>query len=203
MRWLVALSMLCTVCVAQAADDLPSVLGQLAKVEALSVRFHEEKTMALLATPLASDGTLHYQKPRMLVRHTGKPHASSVLLIGEKLSFGDNAHSQSMDLSSQPALRVLVDTFVSVLGGDLASLQKVATVSLERRTTGYRIRIVPRDDKVKRLVRAMTFDGEGANLSRMELLDANGDTTVTTFSAVELRKPFSAAEQKRLFRVGS
>ncbi|HEY6876446.1 MAG TPA: LolA-related protein, partial [Polyangiales bacterium] len=98
--------------------------------------------------------------------------------------------------------RVLVDTFVSVLAGDLAALERVATVTLEPRGDGYRIQVSPKDDKVKRLVRAMSFDGRGANLSRMELLDANGDTTITTFSALELRKPFSAAEQKKLFRVG-
>jgi outer membrane lipoprotein-sorting protein len=198
--WAIAIVLFASV--AQAAPSLEGVLAELAKVEALSAHFHEEKRMALLATPLSSDGALHYQKPRMLVRHTDKPHAATVLLHGDKLSFGDAKHSESLDLASQPSLRVLVDTFVSVLAGDLAALQRVATVTIEAHGSGYRIVVVPKDDKVKRLVKSMSFDGEGARLSRMELLDANGDTTVTTFSALELRKPFSAAEQKRLFRVG-
>jgi outer membrane lipoprotein-sorting protein len=181
------------------APSLAGVLAEFAKVEALSAKFHEQKTMSLLARPIESDGTLHYQKPRKLVRHSNK---ASVLLDGDKLTFGDATSSQSMDLSSQPALRVLVDTYVSVLAGDLAALERVATVTLEAQGPGYRIHVTPKDAKVKRLVKAMSFDGEGAKLTRMELLDANGDTTVTTFRALTLRKRFSAAEQKQLFRVG-
>jgi len=97
----------------------------------------------------------------------------------------------------------LVDTFVSVLAGDREALERVATVTLEPQPDGaYRIRVTPKDDKVKRLVQTMTFDGKGALLSRMELLDASGDTTITSFQDVVLRKPFSAAERARLFRLG-
>lgn len=185
------------------APDARAVLAQFAKVEALSAHFHEEKHMALLAQPLRSEGTLHYAKPRLLVRHTERPHASTVLLRGDTLSFGDDKHQESLALSSQPALGVLVDTFVSVLAGDLTALTRAADVSSEAGAHGgFRIRVTPKDAKVKRLVRAMTFEGQGARLSRMELLDANGDTTITTFSEVTVHKPASAAEQARIFRIG-
>jgi outer membrane lipoprotein-sorting protein len=177
---------------------LEAVLAKLAGIEALTARFHEEKRMALLAAPLSSEGTLHYQKPRLLARHTDKPRRGSLLLRGDTLSFGNAKDAQSIALSSQPALRVLVDTFVSVLAGDRAALERVATVTLEPQAgEGYRIRVTPKDDKVKRLVQTMTFDGEGARLSRMELLDASGDTTITTFRDVVVRKPFAEAERAR------
>ncbi len=198
MRWAIALLFSVSVAHAQAAT-LEGVLAEFAKVEALSAKFHEEKTMSLLAMPIKSDGTMHYQKPRKLVRHSNQV---SMLLDGNKLSFGDAKSSQSMDITAQPALRVLVDTYVSVLGGDLAALQKVATVTLEAQGTGYRIHVAPKDVKVKQLVKEMSFDGQGAKLTRMLLLDGNGDTTVTTFSALTLRRSFSAAEQKQLFRIG-
>jgi outer membrane lipoprotein-sorting protein len=183
--------------------ELSAVLAQLAKTEALSAHFHEEKRMALLAQPMHSEGTLYYAKPRLLARHTDKPRKSSLLLRGETLSFGDKEHTESIQLSAQPSLRVLVDTFVSVLGGDLAALTRVAEVSAEALpNNGFRIRVTPKDEKVKRLVRSMSFEGQGALLSRMELLDANGDTTLTTFRDITLRKAFSLAEQARLFKIG-
>ena len=186
-----------------APPELGAVLKQLSEIAALSLRFKEEKRMALLAAPLASEGVLHYQKPRLLARHTARPRKGSLLLKDDTLSFGNAKQAQSIALSSQPSLRVLVDTFVSVLGGDREALERVATVTLEPLTgDAYRIRVTPKDDKVKRLVQSMTFDGKGALLSRMELLDASGDTTVTTFHDVVLRKPFSEAERARLFRIG-
>jgi outer membrane lipoprotein-sorting protein len=183
--------------------ELSTVLAQLAKIEALSAHFHEEKRMALLAQPMNSEGTLYYEKPRSLARHSDKPRKSSLLLRGEVLSFGDREHSETIQLSAQPSLRVLVDTFVSVLAGDLAALTRVADVSAEALPNqGFRIRVIPKDPKVKRLVRSMSFEGQGALLSRMELLDANGDTTLTTFRDVVLRKAFSPAEQARFFKIG-
>jgi outer membrane lipoprotein-sorting protein len=183
--------------------ELSSVLAQLSKIEALRAHFVEDKRMALLAQPMRSQGTLYYGKPRLLARHTEQPRKVSLLLRDETLTFGDAQHSESIALSAQPSLRVLVDTFVSVLGGDLAALERVAVLSIEPLPDqGFRIRVTPKDEKVKRLVRAMSFEGQGALLSRMELLDANGDTTVTTFSQVELRAPFSAAERARIFRIG-
>jgi len=195
-------------------DELAQVLQKLAGVEALSARFREEKRMALLAAPLASEGTLHYQRPRMLVRQTDKPRKATLLLAADVLTFGDAQHKESVALSSQPSLRMLVDTFVSVLAGDLPALERAATLRVERvqgaepgKSGGFRLTMVPRDEKMRRLVQTMIFDGaltkEGATLSRMELVDANGDTTVTTFSDVKFRKAFSEAERARLFRMGN
>lgn len=183
--------------------DVSEVLARLAKTDALSAHFHEDKRMALLSEPLRSEGTLYYEKPRLLARHTEKPRKSSLLLRGETLSFGDKAQSESIELSAQPALRVLVDTFVSVLAGDLAALTRVADVTIEALPErGFRIRVTPKDERVLRLVRSMSFEGQGALLSRMELLDSNGDSTLTTFSDVALRKPFSSAERARFFKIG-
>jgi outer membrane lipoprotein-sorting protein len=205
MRALFAVLMLlsCVLPVARADDELRLVLAKFSKIEALSARFREEKRMALLAQPLASEGALYYEKPRALARHTERPRAASMLLRGSTLTFGDAQHSESIALSAQPSLAILVDTFVSVLAGDLAKLEQVATITLEAAQDGaYRIRVIPKNPKVKRLVRSMSFEGKGALLTRMELLDATGDQTITTFSAVTLRKPFSKAEQAKIFRIG-
>lgn len=185
------------------ASTLQATLAQLAKVEALSARFREEKRMKLLARPLLSEGVLHYQKPRLLARHTERPRATSVLLRGDQLSFGDGQRSQSIDLAAQPALQVLVQTFVHVLAGDLAALTRVAEVKVEPLAGGgFRLQVTPKDAKMKRLVRAMSFVGKGALLERMELTDAGGDLTVTTFTQITVRKPFSEAERARTFRLG-
>lgn len=187
---------------APARADLSTILQQLSKIEALTARFREEKRMALLAQPLNSEGTLHYEKPKRLARHTERPRASSMVLAGDVLTFGDAQRSESIGLSSQPALRLLVETFVSVLAGDRAGLERVAEVTLEQTIRGFRIRVTPKDASVKRIVQFMAFEGQGAMLSRMELVDATGDRTLTTFHDVTLRKAFSDSERARLFRVG-
>ena len=185
------------------APTLESVLAGFARVEALSAHFKEEKRMALLTVPLVSEGDLYYQKPRSLARHTKKPSASSLVLSGDQLSFGDAQRKESMGVDAHPAVRVLVDTFVAVLAGDTAKLQAMAQVTLERvGERGFRIVVLPREANVLKLVKSMAFEGEGAVLTRMELVDANGDRSVTTFTEVHPRKRFAQDEEKRYFRVG-
>jgi outer membrane lipoprotein-sorting protein len=185
------------------APELAALLATFAKTEALSAHFREEKTMALLSVPLVSEGELHYEKPRKLARHTLSPGKSSLVLLGEQLTFGDAQHEETMGVNAHPALRVLVDTFVSVLAGDQRALSAMADVRLEKLgTKGFRIHVTPRDPAVLKLVRSMSFEGEGTNLTGMQLLDANGDLSVTTFSNVRTRARFSADEARRLFRVG-
>jgi outer membrane lipoprotein-sorting protein len=192
---------------AQAPADEPSlasVLSAFAKIDALRVNFREQKFMALLTIPLVSEGELYYQKPRLLARHTQKPARSSLVLHDGELTFGDAQHQESMGVNSLPSVRVLVDTFVSVLAGDQATLLAMAEVKLSRLGEhGFRILVTPREANVQKLVRSMMFEGEGTTLKSMELLDANGDRSVTTFSNLRVRKPFSADEAKQIFRVGA
>jgi outer membrane lipoprotein-sorting protein len=185
------------------APTLESVLAGFARVEALSAHFREEKRMALLTVPLVSEGDLYYQKPRLLARHTRTPSPASLVLSGDQLSFGDAQRKESMGVDGHPAVRVLVDTFVSVLAGDTKKLKDMANVQLERvGERGFRILVTPKDPSVLKLVKSMSFEGEGSVLTRMELVDSNGDRSVTTFSDVHPRKRFAPDEEKRYFRVG-
>lgn len=208
-RWLSGavlwMSLACT-SVVLANDErvtLEAILSSLAKVEGLAIDFREEKRLSLVAVPLVSDGTLYYQKtPRKLARHTQRPSKSSVLLTGNLVQFGDAKHSESMSLDAQPALRLLVDTFASVLAGDMAALRKVANVSLVADSANaWRIQVVPKDAKLLRIVRTMAFEGRDAELTKMEMTDGHGDVTATTFKSARFGK-LSSAQAKTAFRIG-
>ncbi len=188
---------------ADGGDALSALLSRLSRVEAISAHFREEKRMALLKVPLVSEGDIYYQKPRALVRHTKKPMASSLLLEGNTLKFGDTGHVETESLTAHPAISILVDAFMGVLSGDRAALEREARVTLEPRPSdGFRILITPNRDPLQKLVRSMEFEGVGSKVSRMRLVDANGDETLTTFTDVRLRGAFDSAERARLFRIG-
>ncbi len=186
-----------------AAEPLARLLARLSQVTALSAHFREEKRMALLSVPLISEGELYYEKPRSLVRHTRTPIASSLLLQGSTLSFGDAKQVTTLSLSAHAGAGVLVDALVGVLSGDRAALEQAAALRAEVRQDGtFRIVATPRRDPLRKLVRALEFNGTGAMLQRMRLVDASGDETIMTFSEVRVRTSFDARERARLFRIG-
>lgn len=184
-----------------AQASLDALLAKLAKIEGLSARFREEKRLSLVAVPLVSAGTIHYQKPRKLARHTREPSPASVLLEGDVVRFADAARSETIGLETQPALRLLIDTFVGVLSGDKAALARFGDLRLEERgAAGWRIELVPKDPKLLRIVRSLAFEGRDAELRAMELVDGHGDVTRTTFSDVRFGR-LSEAEAERAFRL--
>ena len=182
---------------------LEVLFSWLAKVEGLVSDFLEEKRLSLVAVPLVSEGRIYYQKqPRQLARHTVKPNKTSVLLTGNVVQFGDHKRTETISLDAQPAVRVLVDTFASVLAGDLAALTKLAKVTHEAPPkSAWRIHIVPKDAKLLRIVRSMSFEGKEAELSKMDMVDGHGDVTATTFKNTRFGK-LSPAQAKSAFRIG-
>jgi hypothetical protein len=103
---------------------IDSLLARFHGIVGLSARFHEEKRIAMLAQPLVSEGTVHYAPPGKIARHTLTPSVSSVVLDGTTLRFGDATSERSIDTGTSPVVRAFVDSFLAVLAGDRAALER-------------------------------------------------------------------------------
>ncbi len=62
------------------------VLARFARIEGLTLRFHEVKRIALLTSPLVSDGTIAYARPGRMARRSG---SVTVLIDGATLRMSD------------------------------------------------------------------------------------------------------------------
>src|SRR5690606_27474818 len=112
--------------------ELERLLEGLRKSSGMAARFVEEKHIALLKAPLRSAGALYFSSPETLARHVEKPKRSVLLLSGTKLRMADDEGSRTVDLAKSPALAALVQSFVQVLRGDRAALDKHYRVELGR-----------------------------------------------------------------------
>lgn len=198
LAWLVAV----LVAPVRAQDDaaLRRVLQPFAQVKALSARFTEVKKIALLKQPIESEGELHYARPHQLVRRTTSPVASKLIVRKGRLTMVDATGPQHLDLDSQPEVAALADALMLVFEGDAGRLKAMMRYDLQVDDDGhFTLKLVPRDEKLAKLVREMQAEGKGAVLSSLRIVDGFGDATTTTFHEVKLRGPFSEAERKRLF----
>ena len=168
----------------------------------LFARYKEEKTMALLVAPLRSEGTVHFVQPGRLARHQTAPSKASVVVDGNRLRFGDDHGQRAIDLAQNPVVRLFVETFARVLAGDEQGLESLYTVQFtpgSERT--WRLRLVPKDPRMVRLVESIELRGTGTGLQSMVIAEVGGDRTVTTFFDVDTRRTYSPAERAKLFRV--
>jgi hypothetical protein len=190
----------------RAALTLDELLARFRSIPGLYARYREDKRIALLAEPIVSEGTVHYAPPRRIARHGRVPTESHVVLDAESLRFGDGTTTRQVDLGASPVLRAIVESFLDVLAGDRAGLERSFIVDFHSRDGGkrvpsWRLGLVPRTPALLAVLTEMSFEGEGLVVSRMRIREASGDEGVTTFSDVDIAHRYSPEEAARVFRI--
>jgi len=184
------------------APSLDALFASLRAVSGMECRFHEEKQIALLFTPIVTEGTLHYARPGRLARRTTSPAGQVVLVDGDTLRMRDGEHVETIDLGAQPVVRAFVDTFARLLDGDRAALERSYRLDFAAgQGARWTLTLVPRAAPLDRFLREMRFEGEGSALSRMVMTEVSGDVTTTSFTAVDTARRYGAGETARIFTV--
>ena len=184
-----------------AVASLDDLLARLARLQGLRARYREEKRIALLKRPLQSEGSIQFAAPDLLLRRVERPEPATMLLSGETLSVADASGTRRIDLQGNPIVRHFVLTFVHVLGGDRAALERLYTLGFTRQGDGWRLELTPKQADLARLIRRATLLGRDAVVEQMSLEEQTGDTTVLSFSDVDLDARFDAAARARIFRL--
>src|SRR6185369_5057370 len=129
---------------------MTALLARFAKAPGIFARYKEEKHIALLQAPLVNEGTIHFAPPGRLARHTTKPIASSLVVDDKKVTFGGAEGSESMDLGTNPVARAFVDSFVMLLAGNRAGLERYFTIKFaavhgpKAAPDGWHLVLIPR-----------------------------------------------------------
>lgn len=188
--------------VAAAPATPDAILAAFRKLPGLEASYREEKRMALLSEPLVSEGTLHYARPGKLARHQTSPEKVSVIISGSALQFGGAHGRESVDLDRNPVVRLFVDSFVHVLAGDRAALEKSYALSFQDLGEGrWKLRLEPRVAPITKMIQGITMEGKGVVLSTMEIIEIGGDTTRMTFTKVDPRRTYSKKELREIFKI--
>ncbi len=179
--------------------SLETLMHHFATTSGVRAEFREVKEIALLDAPLVSDGVLYFVPPRRFARFTTRPGASSFVIDGDHLAFRDETGGDTVDLSSNRVARAIVDNMIGLWSGDLAALRQNYEVGFAADGSRWKIRLRPLHAPVDKLIAHIVLEGDGAQLSRMELLEKGGDRTITTFHDTQVDRRFTPAELARIF----
>lgn len=184
------------------APEFEALVRRFAAMPGLSARFEEEKRLSLLRAPLKSEGTLYYAPPDRIAHRVEQPAPSTWVLRGDQIFIGGPEVVRSVDLTTQPALRPLIDALRLLLTGDLLALRDHFEVDFSAITAPpgtWRLRLVPRPGPLRELVTAIEVTGVGGILSTLRVLEVGGDETVNRFWDVDPARHFSEVELARFF----
>jgi hypothetical protein len=187
------------------ADPVELLAARFAAMPGLSARFREEKHLALLRAPLLSEGRLYFAPAGYLLRHVDSPIPSSVLIRDGRLSMVTGQSHSSIDLESNPAVRVFVDSLRLFLSGDLAALRVLYRVEMLSFETGeqdaWTLSLEPLQSVLRSSLKSIELRGNGSRLGELRVLEAGGDLSITRFFDVNIQRHFGGAERDSIFRL--
>jgi len=182
--------------------DVDALLAGLAKAPGLHARFKEVKHITLLQQPLVSEGSIYFAPPARFARRTEKPIPSTLIVDGNQLSFGDADGHESLNLGANPVAKLFADSFVMLLSGNRAGLERIFKMDLGPAPGGaWRLVLTPRVAPMDKMIKKLELRGRGLNLEELDVHETSGDWTETAFTDVDLKRRYSAAEQARIFKI--
>jgi outer membrane lipoprotein-sorting protein len=155
----------------QAGWGLPQLMATLARVKSASAQFTERKTLHVLDAPLVSSGTLLYVAPDQVEKITVLPERERIAISGDKLTI----EGGTLSLANAPEIAAFVESIRATLAGDLPALDRSYRVELSGGPASWRLDLVPRAEKLTRLVRRIRISGTGEKITAVETDEADGD----------------------------
>jgi hypothetical protein len=161
---------------------LPQLMHSLAQRQGSQGKFTERKYLSVLNRPLESSGTLKFQAPGHLEKHTLIPKAEDLVLDQGVLTIDSKARNikRTLVLQEYPAVWAFVESIRSTLAGDLTTLERFYRVTLEGDAANWRMRLLPIEQKTREMVREIVITGRGDRVAEIEMRESNGDHSSMT-----------------------
>jgi hypothetical protein len=164
---------------ARATPALEALMQDFARVPRSRAAFTEEKAIPELDLPLLSRGTLSWEAPDRLEKHTTSPIEEVVRIAGDRLTYErpDRDIHRSFNLDEQPEMRALAEAIRGTLAGDLATLRQHYRIDFEGSADGpWRMILTPLALRVRLAVQSILLTGHGTQVRGVDTEGGGGIT---------------------------
>ncbi|UMR30531.1 outer membrane lipoprotein carrier protein LolA [Massilia sp. MB5] len=184
---------------AQAAAPVAKIQAMLAKPEVLCGRFDQTKHLAGMKKPLASNGRFCVVAGKGILWRTLKPFPNTLRLTRDEIvHFQGERVAMRLEAKNEPVVRMINSVLFSLLGGDLAQLDKLFEVEGTADAASWQVALKAREPGLAKAIGAISLEG-GAYVKNIVMNEASGDKTVIVFSAMQTGAAALTAEEAALF----
>ncbi|NVD98561.1 outer membrane lipoprotein carrier protein LolA [Massilia sp. BJB1822] len=184
---------------AQAAAPVAKIQAMLAKPDVLCGRFDQTKHLAGMKKPLASNGRFCVVAGKGILWRTLKPFPNTLRLTRDEIvHFQGERVAMRLEAKNEPVVRMINSVLFSLLGGDLAQLDKLFEVDGTADAASWQVALKAREPGLAKAIGAISLEG-GAYVKNIVMNEASGDKTVIVFSAMQTSAAALTAEEAALF----
>jgi len=155
------------------------------KLERLSCKFSEEKRVALLARPLRSTGTIHFERTRGIARTTLTPRLQHVVLTATSLRIRKDQRTEEIPLDKSKDLKAFALIFPTLLRGNRTELERAFEIGLYGSDSGWwALAFTPKTESLRGLVRSVVLFGRKSEVVSIQVTEVSGDLTDTRLTSI-------------------
>ena len=161
------------------ALDARAIVASLERAPPAKTKFAEVRFSGMPDRPLILRGELEYDGPGKLARRVEKPYREAMTIADGEASVqrGDKP-ARVFSLSQAPELEGFLRGFAALLGGDADTLARDFTIAATGTATAWRLRLVPRDDRLAKRMTSIEVEGAGTSARCFTTSEADGDVNV-------------------------
>lgn len=182
-RLLLASALLALTAPAAASSwTLAQLTALLARQDAATYRYAEERHLQALTKPLRLKGTLSFEPGGRLEMRTTAPKKERIVIDGRLLSIEANSADPPLRLllADYPALESLVTALRSALAGDHDRLSALYETDLAGGQGDWSLDLRPRGAAQRAAIERIRIHGKAREIGSIEVLEAGGDSSVIT-----------------------
>jgi hypothetical protein len=172
-----------------AAFDIQQLMSDLHRITSATGRFVERKELRVLDKPVQASGTLLYLAPDQLQKITVSPKWERIAVRRDQITIeqGQEGNGRTFSLSDRPEIGAFVESIRATLAGDLPTLTRFYTVSLDGGAADWRLLLVPKARKLQELVKDIRISGGGNRIRTVETEEADGDRSLMSIAEEDIR----------------
>jgi hypothetical protein len=194
---LVFVALLCEA--ANAAAPVARIQAMLAKPGQLCGRFDQNKHLAGMKKPLASNGRFCVVAGKGVLWRTLKPFPNTLRLTRDEIvHFQGERMAMRLDARQEPTVRMINSVLFSLLAGDLGQLETLFEVDGSADANSWKVSLKARSPALAKAIGAIALDG-GAYVRNIVIIEAGGDRTEIVFSDIKPGPGALTAEEAALF----
>lgn len=165
--------------------------------------FVEFRFSRLMKSAARTSGTLEYLGAGLLTRTVTAPYSEHAEIAGDEVRIRrGNREVRRVSLQRVPQLRVLLGGFRAMLDGKIEALKGDFTVTVGGRDESWNLTLRPRDPRIARNLERIEVHGAADRPRCFEIVEPDGDSTLTFLDVAPDRKISARAELSQLCRAG-
>lgn len=184
------------------SSSVSSLLKAFSSMKGLEADFVETKHLQLLMKPLVSKGKIYFARPNLLCRITQSPQVSRVIVNPQRAVIKSNGKVKTISLREHKEVSALVNALLWILSGDQKRLSQAFDAHLAADPKSWTLSLKPKPKNLRALVQKIIVRGNRRSVASIEVLESNGDRSVTTIRSANPHRRFSPQEQRKLFSAG-